>query len=208
MKCIIIGAGNLNTKQITIQKDDFIICADGGYIYAKELKIKPNLIVGDFDSLTEEVKDIEVLKYSPEKNETDTYLAIQEGIKRGYHDFVLYGCLGGRIEHTIANLQIMAKFIKKGASIEIVDDETYIKLLKRHDQVGINANFKGYISLFSLSRFSTLSIKGLKYPLNHATISSHFPLGLDNEATTEDGIIKIHYGLVLLIISKKQVENM
>ena len=207
MKCLIIGAGQFNTKQITINKDDFVICADGGYIYAKQLQIKPNLIIGDFDSLKEEVADIEVLKYPQEKKETDTYLAIQEGIKRGYHDFVLYGCLGGRIEHTLANLQMMAKFIKKGASIEIIDDDTYIKLLKRHDQVGISANFNGYISLFSFSRFSNVSIKGLKYPLSHYTLSSHFPLGLDNEATTEEGVIKIHHGLVLLIISKKQVEK-
>lgn len=208
MKCIIIGAGQLNISKIVIDNNDYVICADGGYIYAKQLNIKPNLIVGDFDSLKEEIKDIEVIQYPKEKNETDTYLAIEEGIKRGYHDFVLYGCLGGRLEHTIANLQMMAKFIKKGASIEIIDDDIYIKLLKRHDEVGISANFNGYISLFSFSRFSNVSIKGLKYPLSHYTLSSHFPLGLDNEATTEDGIIKIHYGLVLLIISKKQVENM
>ena len=207
MKCLIIGAGNLNTKQIIIQKDDFIICADGGYIYTKELKIKPNLIVGDFDSLNEEIKDIEIIKYSKEKKETDTYLAILEGIKRGYHDFVLYGCLGGRLEHTIANLQIMAKLIRKGVSIELVDDDTYIKLLKRHDQAGVNAHFNGYISLFSFSRFSNVSIKGLKYPINHYTLSSHFPLGIDNEATDEEGTIKIHHGLVLLIISKKREEN-
>lgn len=207
MKCIIIGAGELNTKEIINDNSDFVIASDGGYIYCKELNIKPNLIVGDLDSIDELPKDIETIKFNPIKDETDTYLAIKEGMKRGYKEFILYGCLGKRLEHTLANIQIMVGLLKEDASIELMDDNTYIKILKKNDELLIKENINGYISLFSYTNKSVLTIDGLKYNVKRKTITNKFPLGIDNETTNTSATIKIHKGIVILIISKINEEN-
>ena len=144
---------------------------------------------------------------NPIKDETDTYLAIKEGMKRGYKEFILYGCLGKRLEHTLANIQIMVGLLKEDVSIELMDDNTYIKILKKNDELSIKENINGYTSLFSYTNKSVLTIDGLKYNVKRKTITNKFPLGIDNETTNTSATIKIHKGIVILIISKINEEN-
>ena len=203
MKCIIIGAVPLDMENIKLEDQDLVIASDGGYINCQKLNITPHLLVGDFDSLDTLPTDVDMIKYPTEKADTDTLLCLKEGMKRGYSDFILYGCVGERIEHTIANIQLLAWGIKRSINVELITNNIYMKLLKAGDTVDLKASFKGYISLFSYSKNSTITIMGLKYPVKRKHFTNYYPLGIDNEVTDTDAFIKIHQGQVLLIINKK-----
>ena len=108
-KCMIIGAAPIASKAIFDEfnpAEHYVICADGGYDTALQYGIRPDLIIGDFDSAeTAPPEDIRVLKLPVQKDETDTMSAAMVGFKLGYTSFVLVGCLGGdRFDHSVANL--------------------------------------------------------------------------------------------------------
>ena len=201
MKCIIIGAGSFNNPKIIKEKDDLLICADGGYLYARKQDLKVDLLVGDFDSLKDIPLDVQTVKLNKIKDETDLYIAIEEGIKRGYQTFDIYGALGGRIEHTIANIQILANLKSKGLTAKLIDDKTIVEMLSTGTYI-YNERC-GYISLFSYTNESTITIKNLLYEVNNKTISNEFPLGIDNEFIGKESTVTVHNGLVLSIINKK-----
>lgn len=201
MKCIIIGAGSFNNPKIIKEKDDLLICADGGYLYAAKQDLKVDLLVGDFDSLKDIPLDVETVKLNKIKDETDLYIAIEEGIKRGYQTFDIYGALGGRIEHTIANIQILVNLKSKGLNAKLIDDKTIVEILSTGTYI-YNERC-GYISLFSYTKESTITIKNLLYEVNNKTISNEFPLGIDNEFIGKESTVTVHNGLVLSIINKK-----
>ena len=199
MKCIIVGAGNFKENEIITEKNDLIIAVDGGYNYCKLLNLEVDILIGDMDSL--EIIPDNIIKhiYNKEKDETDTYLAVHYGIDQGYTDFILYGCLGGRIEHTIANIQIIADLCKKGIKIKIVDENTNIYMINKNEVIEIEGLKKKYISIFSYSGKSTISLKGFKYNVASKDITNDYPLGIDNETIGTNGNIYVHNGLVLVI---------
>ena len=104
--CYIIGAGECSRLLLPLKKEDFVIAVDGGYEYVKDGRV--DLAIGDFDSLhyIPECKEKVVLQ--PEKDDTDTLSGIKEGLKRGYRYFYLYGGLGGRVDHSYANVQCLS----------------------------------------------------------------------------------------------------
>lgn len=199
MKCIIVGAGNFNEKEILKEENDLIIAVDGGYNYCSLLNLEVDILIGDMDSLESIPENINKYIYNKEKDETDTYLAVQYGIKQGFEEFVLYGCLGGRLEHTIANIQIIADLCKKGIKVKIVDENTKIYMLNKNEVNEIEGLKNKYISIFSYSEKSTISLKGLKYNVLCKDITNDYPLGIDNETIGGNGYIYVHDGLVLVI---------
>lgn len=202
MKCIIIGAGNFQNEMIKKDKDDLLICADAGYSYVKDMNIEIDLLVGDFDSLSTIPSNINIYKLPKVKDETDLYIAIEEGIKRGYREFQIFGALGGRIEHSIANIQIISKLATQNIKAKLIDQNTIVEILTEGTYI-YNKEMEGYLSLFSLSEKSVLTIKNLKYELTEHEITYLFPLGIDNEFIGRESVINIHKGLVLSIINKK-----
>ena len=104
-RCIILGAGDYYGEEIKIAQGDFVIAADGGYNVAVKNKITPDLFVGDFDSCNIQVDAKEKLVLPVVKNDTDTLAAIRAGLERGFAEFHIYGGTGGRIDHTLSNIQ-------------------------------------------------------------------------------------------------------
>ena len=202
MKCIIIGAGNFQNEVITKEKGDLLICADAGYSYIKDTGLQVDLVVGDFDSLNDIPNNVSIYKLPKEKDVTDLFVAIEEGIKHGYTYFEIYGALGGRIEHSIANIQILAKLAAQKIKAKIVDQNTIVEVLTEGTYI-YDKELEGYLSLFSLSEKSIVSIENLKYELDKKELTYLFPLGIDNEFIGLTSTIYIHQGLVLSIISKK-----
>lgn len=129
--CIIIGAGDFTPIDIDVREEDLCIAVDGGYLYCRMLGITPDLIVGDMDSTDAQIKEeiLGIKKTSPdrvmvlstEKDDTDTLAAIRLGLEKGYKLFRLYGAMGGRIEHTIANIQCLRYLKNNGAKAYIMD---------------------------------------------------------------------------------------
>lgn len=196
--CIVVGAIDVNVK-IEKQKDDFLIAADKGYLNCLKQNLDVDLLIGDFDSLKIVPDNIEKIKLNEIKDDTDVFDALMEGIKRGYKSFILYGVVGGRFDHTFANIQILLFLKNKGYEAKIIDeDRTYVIL--ENESIELPKKERGYLSVFSLSAISNgVTLKNLKYELKNATLISEFPLGVDNEYIDKSPFIEVKDGKILLI---------
>ena len=124
-KCILIGAGDLTMGELSVTEEDYVIAVDGGLSYCGLLNVEPDLIIGDFDSMSEQEKlAVEQLQQTvPEKicrlpeckDDTDMLAAIKRGLELGYTDFRIYAATGGRFDHTLANIQCLLYLKNHGA---------------------------------------------------------------------------------------------
>lgn len=194
MKCILIGAGEYNGDIILKEQDDLVIAVDGGYDLLGNQKDKVDLLIGDFDSIYKIPKNVTIIKYPKRKDYTDMDLAIQEGIKRGYKEFYIYGALGKRIEHSIANISLLLKYINY--DIKLIDQNLICFALTNNIYC---FNNYGLVSVFSLSENADITIHNMKYDLDNQIITNSFPLGVDNEAIGNDAYIKVNKGTILII---------
>ncbi|MGN1345134.1 MAG: thiamine diphosphokinase [Traorella sp.] len=200
-KCIIVGAGDFFEEKIDVSKDDFVIAADGGYAYCTSLGLIPHLVVADFDSYQGKVDNVEIIQSIPEKDDTDMMLAIIEGLKRDYHEFVIYGGLGGRIEHSLGNIQCLHYLAKHGAHGKLISKDCCIEVVKEGKYC--YEYRQGYISLFSLGDKVVVTLKNFKYPLNHYELNNYTTLGVDNEFLMGNGIIEVHEGSLCIVMNKE-----
>lgn len=181
--------------------DRFIIAADAGYGRLKSAGMLPDLAVGDFDSLGFEPGDCEIIYHKPEKDDTDTMLAIKEGLARGYERFVLYGALGGRIDHSYANMQALCYIAEHGARGLMVGDGFAITAVK-NGEISLVGGEKETISVFCPNgKAEGVCLEGLKYPLQNAVLESFFPLGVSNEFTGGEAKISVQNGMLLIMWS-------
>lgn len=200
--CYIVGAFESGEISIEASEKDLIICADGGLEILRKYGITPHVIMGDFDSLGYIPKGDNVKVFPKEKDDSDTGIAIKYGFERGYEKFVIYGGLGGRFDHTIANIQLLSFIAEKGGKGFLVGDKTYMTVIKNGDAELFG---KGYISVFSLSDKSEgVTLKGLKYTLENSTLSNSFPLGLSNEFVNEKApaLIRVQSGMLLVVVNE------
>lgn len=135
--CYLYGAGSYYTDGMAAPSDDdYIIAVDGGYNFLNDRHIFPHLIVGDFDSIDKKNTGIlsgthiPIISFPPEKDYTDMYLASAEGIKCGYTDFIIYGGCGGRIDHTLSNISLLAHLAAAGCHAYLVANGYVITAVK------------------------------------------------------------------------------
>ena len=210
-KCILIGAGDLTVGQIPRSNEDFVIVVDGGLDYCEFLGIEPDLILGDFDSVTDgerqALESIEtqcpekVIRLKPEKDDTDMLYAIKYALERGYREFRIYAATGGRFDHTLANIQCLL-YLKNHDAVGYLMDGNGMILALQNESVAFRENMEGYLSLFSLGKKAEgVTIKGLKYELENATISNDFPIGISNEFIGKKAEISVENGELVCMIS-------
>ena len=199
--CCIVGAGDCPEFDFKKNDGDLIIAADGGFRHLLDYGIKPDVAIGDFDSLGYIPDDIEIIKLPAEKDVTDMVAAVETGIKKGYKTFYIYGGCGGRIDHTISNLQLSASVAEKGLKVFIRDGKTVISAIHNESLV-FDSTYIGYFSVFSHSDISKgVTIKGLKYLLENAELSCTNPLGVSNEFIGEEAEITVENGTLIIVYS-------
>ena len=208
--CILVGAGDLTISEIPINDGDLCIAVDGGYEYCCLLDIRPDYVLGDFDSLSSKQAEkleeraqkdqTKVIRIPREKDDTDMLAAIKLGLQEGYRSFRLYGGSGGRLEHTLANIQCLL-YLKEHDAIGYMMDGTGMILVAKEEAISFRENLEGYLSLFSLGERATVSIEHMKYLLDHAELTNSFPIGISNEFIGEMGCVRVHQGAVVIIIS-------
>ncbi len=212
-KCIIISAGHFVPMEIPVSEDDLVIACDAGFLYAEQLGILPDLIVGDFDSTRDlgpsALKSLnEILENDPErivklnvrKDDTDTIKAVKIGLSKGYKKIMLYGCLGGqRTDHTFANVQTLL-FIKHNGGTGYIIDEKEIMLIAENETVKFHRGNSGMLSVFSLSEVSRgVTLRGLMYTMENGEIRNDFPIGVSNEfIIDEEAEITVGDGSLLI----------
>ncbi|MCX4362305.1 MAG: thiamine diphosphokinase [Clostridia bacterium] len=198
MKCVLVGNGEFCRERFCVDEQDFVVAVDGGYKFVKDL-CRVDLAVGDFDSLGYVPEGIAALRHNPIKDYTDMYLAFEEAFGRGYDEFVVYGALGGRLDHTLANLQCAYDFAKKGAKVKLIGCDCVAEAITGKKTV---CGTKGQtFSLFAFDSASGVNIKNGKYPLKDAILTNAFPIGVSNEFLDGDCEIEIKGGYALLIIN-------
>lgn len=205
-KCFIFGAGDV-PDVVNIPDNAFIIAADGGLAHLNRLGISPDMILGDFDSYKDEIYGINFIKYPKEKDFTDMFIAVQYAYKKGFTDICIYGGLGGnRFDHSVANLQLLEHFSKKGCKVVLYGKNEIVTAISAHfsspASISFDASHKGYISLFaSGEKVTGLTINGLKYELENSELCTDFPLGVSNEFCNKSAEITLKTGTLILIYS-------
>ena len=198
-KCYVVGAGECNSLPIKKEDGDIIIAADGGVKHLERFGLTADIIIGDFDSLGVVPEGKNVIRLKPEKDVTDMYAAIQEGIVDGCDEFEIYGATGGRLDHTIANIQLAAYLAQKGFAHKICGDGYGIVALN-NSEICFDSTMSGYISVFSHTDVCMgVTIEGLKYELHDARLTSSFSLGVSNEFVGTDSRISVEKGTLIII---------
>lgn len=205
-RAVLIGAGELCGEVMERRENDIIFALDGGLLYCEENGITPDYIIGDFDSLPEEKAVLltnypqECIRRLPcEKDDTDMLAAIKLAIENGIEDFAILGGLGGRLSHTIANIQCLMYLKELGMTGVLLGKDTKAILLK-NETYTFDGEDSGYVSVFAYSQnASGITLKNLKYELEDAVLTSSFPLGVSNEfvpgktaeITVKDGMLLV-----------------
>lgn len=202
-RCIIVGAGEFAAAEFEKEKGGLLIAADGGIDALLAMGKAPDIFIGDFDSVKDTVLSripgCEILRLPKEKDDTDTVAAIKVGIERGCADFALYGGVGGRLDHTLANIEILAYLASRGLRGTLYGIDFSVTAL-RNGAVTFPADQRGGLSVFSHSDRSVgVTISGLKYSLTDATLQSDFPLGVSNEFTGKESSVSVRDGTLILL---------
>jgi len=196
--CFIVGSGDFTGRGLIKKENDFVIAADGGYRYLDRIGVKPDLLVGDFDSLDIVPGNVQIYRFPAEKDDTDMGLAIQKGMELGYSDFSLYAGSGSRNDHFFANIQLLNRFCEKGCTIKMVCPECNIYALK-NGEIVLSKDRGTVFSVFSLSdKCLGVTIKNAKYEIENESLSSRFPLGVSNEFLDESAKISVKEGVLLI----------
>lgn len=204
-KCLIAGGGridNLSWLKKTAEECDYIIAADKGYKTLKKADVEIDIAIGDFDSLGYVPEDVIVKKLKAEKDDTDTMTAVRYALDKGAEEILILGGTGGRLDHTVANLQTLSFIAYHGALGKLIDENNEIMGLipgeyKFQNRAGHS------LSTFSMTDEVTgLCENGVKYPLDNAVLTNKFPLGVSNEIVEDFAVISFKSGILFVCLSK------
>ena len=201
-KCLIISGGEYAPLPRP-DADTLVIACDRGYTYAERCGIVPDLVVSDFDSYAGPVDPAVAIRRLPaEKDDTDTMSAIRAAIERGCTDGLLCCALGGRLDHTLANLQSLLFAEEHGLRLRIQSPDTEVSVL-RGGSMRIRRREGFSLSVFSLSeRCRGVSIRGAKYELDDVELTNAFPIGVSNEWAEDEAAITVREGSLLIVLSR------
>ena len=188
------------------EKGDLIIAADAGYLTAKEMRITPDILLGDFDTLGEEnVPDgIECSRVPAEKNETDTQLAVQTAIERGAGEIVIIGGLSGRIDHTLSTLAILEDLWERKEGriyATLTDGKNRVRFIRNSGTILPRSQYR-YFSLIAADDIvKGVTLEGCEYPLKNGRISRRYQWAVSNEIDGNCALIEIRRGGAWIIES-------
>jgi thiamine pyrophosphokinase len=202
MAALIIGNGdNVDISCIDDIKVDYVICADGGLEKAENLNLRPNLILGDFDSV-----DASVLEYYKSLNieiVTDMELAVDNAVMKGFKDVVMVGATGNRLDHTLANIQLLEKYHNQGINIKIIDNNNFIRIISDNTDIKIPYKKNHFVSLVPVTEMlEGLTLMGFKYPLDNVKVQRGTAFLISNEIIKDEGRIILNKGTALVFVSK------
>ncbi|MCM1487460.1 MAG: thiamine diphosphokinase [Firmicutes bacterium] len=198
-RCIIIGAGEYYGGAFEIKDGDYVISADGGYLHCEKMGIKPDLAVGDWDSLAAAPKGCEIFDLPVEKDDTDTLAAIRIGLEKGFDEFhILFGT-GGRLDHTLANMQCLVYLADCGKRGYLYGKKQVVTAV-RNESVSFSEKAAGDISVFAADGTACgVTETGLKYSLDNYDVTSAFPIGVSNSFVGTRSVISVKNGALYII---------
>ena len=205
MRALIITGGKVKTP-LALPAADFVIAADSGYLTAKRLGVKPDLLLGDLDSLDRsqlsphELDEMQKIIVSPIKDDTDTQLAADTAIARGADEIFIVGGLGGRLDHTLSSVFLLEYLAEKGIACAMTDGQSFVRILRGGETLTVKKSGRKYLSLVSLTdECRGVTISGVYYPLEKADLTRKYSWAVSNEITAEAAEISLDAGVMLVI---------
>lgn len=221
MKILMITGGNIDRdfafSFLKENKYDKIIAVDGGLAFADNMQLPITHLVGDFDTIAQEIleryihrEDILVQQYQPEKDYTDTDIGIKLAIelfekagKDEVKELHIFGATGSRLDHVLANLQMLKRPMEMGIDAKIIDKNNQIQMIQGSFFLKSDGLFGKYVSLIPATQeLQGITLEGFKYPLNQASTLFGESLCVSNELTGAEGRILIEEGYAWLILSR------
>ena len=197
-KFVIFCAGGFKKLLEPLNRDDYLLAADGGLNHFEKLDRKPDGILGDFDSLGYIPEGATV--FPVEKDDTDAMLAVRRGLAMGYREFLLYGSLDGpRLDHTVSNFQTLQFLTDHGATGYLIGN-THIVTVVKNGSICFPETAKGIISVFCMGADAEgVTIDGLQYTVKNTVLSAGFPLGVSNHFVGRAASVSVSNGSLLVI---------
>lgn len=181
--------------------DDFVLCADGGWRLAERLGVRIDAAVGDFDS-SDAPDGARVERFPVEKDDTDTMLCVKKGLAMGFDDFMLVGGFGGRLDHTLANLQTLNYAAARGARAVMSDGDAWATVL-RGGALTLPRR-PGKLSVFAMGDACRgVTIRGAKYEAEDIALTNAFPLGACNDFAADAAEISVGEGALLVLVNRE-----
>lgn len=211
--CLIITGGTLDLdfagSFLKKMSFDAVIAVDAGLEHVKALGLTPTKVVGDFDTVRPDIlEEFQAVKgitwdiHKPEKDETDTELAIWLAMEIGCSDLTILGATGGRFDHALGNVHLLKQCLDRGIFASIIDRKNKIYLLKEGKTFQKDRVFGRYISFLPLTeRVTGITLTGFKYPLSGKTIEIGTSLCISNEMTEEESRITFQQGILICVES-------
>lgn len=203
------NTSTISTTNPTNDAAPVLLAVDGGYAYLDEMGVLPDHVIGDMDSMPEELKQ-KVLSLPEdqftclpvEKDDTDMLAAMKYVQKLGITEVILFGGTGGRFDHTFANLQSMLFFKKNGGNVVMQDDQNELRLLS-NETVTFQGKEGKRMSLFAITpEVKDVTLKGFHYPLTNAKLTPDYPIGVSNEFVCREASVTVGTGTALLMIEQ------
>lgn len=183
--------------------DGTVICADGGYVAAERFGLKPDILIGDYDS-AEEPEHVDVL-LPRVKDVTDSEAAVDLAVSRGFSDILVIGGFGGRLDHTMGNIGVLAKYCGRGVKVAFADGQNYAFMLSpgswhiSPERLGIRHKYMGLITYGG--SVLGLTVRGARYELTKAELGIATTLGVSNEITGGSASVSFEKGMLLVALT-------
>ena len=211
-KTIIVTGGKIGNNFINDlfleNKYENIIASDKGLEELDKIGVIPNYIIGDFDSINKDIlskyiqnKEVKIIKLNPEKDYTDTHMALKLAIELKSTDITIIGAIGSRIDHTLSNIHILKETLDNNINCSILNENNKISLINGKTILDLDNNYK-YISLLPLTTsVEGITLEGFKYPLLNTTLGLGESIGISNEQVEDKAVIYLKKGIIILIQS-------
>lgn len=213
MKTIILSGGRINQEfaieYLKTNPYDYLICVDKAMEFCDRCNIRPDIILGDFDSVNAlvlskfEKTDIPIRYFNPQKDLTDMQIAIEHAIEASSDEITVFGATGTRIDHMLGSIHTLVIPLKRNILCEIIDENNKIELIDKYKELKKSEQYGKYVSLIPLTeKVTNVTLKGFKYPLDDYDMTYGNSLGVSNEIQEETACIKLEKGILILIQSK------
>jgi len=209
MTAILLCGGTLSAaffKEVrSFYPDGEIYAVDGGLRVAEAAGVIPEYLVGDFDTADDALvsryeKKCITIRHMPEKDATDTELAVDEALNRGAGKIVLLGATGTRMDHTLANVHMLYRIMKQGKTAVLWDENNRITMHNKPFVCKRSEMFGNYVSFLPFfGEVTGVTLKGFKYPLFGKTLTAGISLGISNEAKEDEMQVYFESGYLLMI---------
>jgi len=201
--CALVAASDFNAAAFTDRWSagafDLIVAVDGGFAHLQSVSCDPDVAVGDFDSLGYVPTCKEVIEHPTHKDKSDLELALDYVLARGAGRVVVYGALGGRLDHSVGNLQMCARFAECGVAVELVDVECVVSVLVGPGTLELPRLERGTVSVFSaVDEARCVTERGMEYALEGENLTNRTTRGLSNELIGRPSSVTVEEGTLFV----------